>query len=69
MRITKILSVLALFLLTCQTICGLHLAANPTTAAGGGTGFHLVLGVSTLVVVLSAVVSLFRAMRTARRGF
>ena len=63
MYISKVLSTMALFLLTCQAICGLHLSVNPTVAADGGSGFHLVLGLSTLVVALAAVISVFRSQK------
>ncbi len=63
MRIVKVLSALALFLIACQTICGLHLAANPSVTPDGGNGFHLALGISILAIVLASTISVFRAGR------
>lgn len=63
MAITKVLSILALFLLACQAICGLHLANNPVAAADGGVDFHLGLGIAAISVVIAATISVFLAAK------
>lgn len=65
MRLQKIFSVLAIIMLASQAICGLHLASHPEVAADGGTGFHTVLGIATLVVVIIITIGIFRSAKKA----
>jgi hypothetical protein len=63
MRMTKILSVVTLFLLACQLICGFSLVNNPQTNTDGGNPFHMVLGITILVCVSIVTFSTFRQAR------
>jgi hypothetical protein len=63
MRIPKVLSILTLVLLACQTICGFYLTNNPAAFAEVITGFHTDLGITTLVVATAAALSVFRAAK------
>jgi hypothetical protein len=63
MRMTKILSVVTLFLLACQLICGFSMVNNPRANAEGGNPFHMLLGIVILVCVVAVTVSAFRQAR------
>jgi len=67
MRISKVLSVVALVLLASQVICGCHLANHPEAVAGGGLSFHTALGMLSLVVVIAATVGVYRQARKFAR--
>jgi hypothetical protein len=68
MRISKVLSVITLVLLACQSICGFSLTKNPALTANGPNGFHMILGITVLIFTLATTISIFGAAKKAGRN-
>jgi hypothetical protein len=63
MRFSKVLSAITLFLVACQSVCGIYLTQNPALTASGPNGFHVFLGITILVFALAAAISVFYAAK------
>lgn len=68
MRISKVLSIITLVLLACQSICGFYLANNPALTANGPNGFHMILGITILVFALATTISIICAAKKIARN-
>jgi hypothetical protein len=68
MRILKVLSIITLFLLACQSICGFSLINNPLLTANSPNYFHMTLGITILVFALATTISIFYGAKKAKRN-